>query len=50
MRRYWNPVILTQTGLMVEPLLVLEPQGVRGDQQVGPVAPALQEPPEVLPA
>ena len=35
---------------MVEFVLVLESYGIGGDQQVGPVAPAFQEPPKVLPA
>ena len=46
----WKFVRPAQVRLMMELLLVLEPNGVRGNQQVGPVAPALQEPPKVLPA
>ena len=34
----------------MEPLLIFEPDGVGGNQQVRPIAPAFQEPPKVLSA
>ena len=35
---------------MMEPLLIFEPDGVGGKQQVWSVSPALEEPSKVLPA